>query len=78
LANGRKKEEAPGFPIFPHSKRILEIPLDAKAERDTSPTDVSFQFDNFKIEEKLHVKASSDLELASGSSPVTGSAGQKP
>lgn len=78
LANGKKKQDAPGFPIFPHSKRILEVPLDAKAGRDTAPTDVSFQFDNFKIEEKLHVKASSDLELASGSSPVTGSAGQKP
>lgn len=78
LADGKKKQDAPGFPIFPHSKRILEVPLDAKPHRDTVPTEVSFQFDNFKVEERLHVKASSDLELASGSSPVTGSAGQKP
>jgi hypothetical protein len=78
LADGKKKQDAPGFPIFPHSKRILEVPLDAKSHRDTVPTEVSFQFDNFKVEEKLRVKASSDLELASGSSPVTGSAGQKP
>ena len=78
LSSGKKKEEAPGFPIFPHSRRILEVPLDAKTAQGTAPTDVSFQFDNFKVEEKLHVKASSDLELASGSSPLTGSAGQKP
>lgn len=78
LANGKKKQDAPGFPIFPHSKRILEVPLDAKPQRDTVPTAVSFQFDNFKVEGKLQVKASSDLELASGSSPVTGGTGQKP
>ena len=36
LANGRKKQDAPGFPIFPHSKRILEVPLDAKTGRDCS------------------------------------------
>jgi hypothetical protein len=78
LSSGRKKEEAPGFPIFPHSRRIIEVPLDAKTARDTAPTDVSFQFDNFKVEEKLHVKASSDLQLASGSFPGPGSAGQKP
>jgi hypothetical protein len=78
LANGKKKQDAPGFPIFPHSKRILEVPLDAKPQRDAVPAEVSFQFDNFKVEEKLQVKTSSDLELASGSSPATGSAGQKP
>ena len=78
LANGKKKQDAPGFPIFPHSKRILEVPLDTKPERDSVPTDVSFQFDNFKVEGKLQIKTSSDLELAAGSSPVTGSAGQKP
>lgn len=74
LVNGRKKEDAPGFPIFPHSKRILEVPLDAKAERDSVPTEVSLQFDNFKVEEKLQVKSNSDLQLAS----ATGSTGQKP
>src|SRR6185437_1357643 len=25
LASGKKKQDAPGFPIFPHSKRILEV-----------------------------------------------------
>ena len=78
LANGRKKQEAPGFPIFPHSKRILEVPLDAKAEGDAVPTEVSFQFENFKIEEKLQVKTNSDLELASGLTSVTERTGEKP
>ena len=72
LASGRKKQDAPGFPIFPHSKRILEVPLDPKADRDT-PTGVSLQFDNFKVEEKIQAKSNSDLQLASN----TGT-GQKP
>jgi hypothetical protein len=78
LANGRKKGEAPGFPIFPHSRRILEVPLDAKAEGSFAPTEVSFQFENFKIEEKLQVKTNNNLELASGLTPVTESTGAKP
>lgn len=77
LANGRKKEEAPGFPIFPHSKRILEVPLEAKAEGDAAPTDVSFQFENFKVDGKLQVKANNDLQLASAPTSVTGSTGGK-
>lgn len=78
LAAGKKKQEAPGFPIFPHSKRILEVPLDTKAAGDAAPTEVSFQFENFKIEEKLQVKPNNDLELASGLTPATGSTGDKP
>jgi hypothetical protein len=74
LASGKKKQEAPGFPIFPHSKRILEVPLDA----NTVPTEVSLQFENFKVEEKLRVKTDSNLQLASGSSLVTGSTGNRP
>ena len=78
LASGKKKQEAPGFPIFPHSKRILEVPLDANAGRDTVPTEVSLQFENFKVEEKLRVKTDSNLQLASGSPLVTGSTGNRP
>jgi hypothetical protein len=78
LANGRKKQDAPGFPIFPHSRRILEVPLDANAAADTVPTEVSFQFENFKIEEKLQAKTNSDLQLASGSTPVKETTGDKP
>ena len=76
LANGRNKQEAPGFPIFPHSKRILEVPLDAKAEN--TPTDVSFQFENFKVEEKLQAKPNSNLQLAAGSTSVTESTKKQP
>jgi hypothetical protein len=50
---GRKKQEAPGFPVFPHSKRIVEIPLDG----DEIPQGVSLQFPNFKIEEAVPVRS---------------------
>jgi hypothetical protein len=53
LLYSKKKQEAPGFPIFPHSKRILEVPLDQKAEGENVPIDVSLAFDKFKVEEKL-------------------------
>jgi hypothetical protein len=50
VAFGKKKEEAPGFPMFPHSKRILEISLD---QEKSAPTGVVLQFQSFKIEEPL-------------------------
>jgi hypothetical protein len=78
LANGRKKQDAPGFPLFPHSRRILELPLDSKAERDSIPTELSLQFDDFKVEGKLQVKANSDLQLASSSTPTSVSKREKP
>ena len=53
LVYNKKKQEAPGFPIFPHSKRILEIPLNEKAEGENVPTEVSLQFQKFKLEQKL-------------------------
>lgn len=76
LSGGKKKLDAPGFPIFPHSKRILEVPLETKT--DSVPTEVSLQFENFKVEEKVRAKASSDLLLASGSSSVAPVSGAKP
>jgi hypothetical protein len=53
LRYARKKEEAPGFPIFPHSRRILEIPLKQEAGGADLPEAVVLQLQNFKIEEKL-------------------------
>jgi hypothetical protein len=53
LLYSKKKQEAPGFPVFPHSKRILEVPLETRAEGENVPIDVSLQFQNFKIEQKL-------------------------
>ncbi|MFY9644379.1 MAG: hypothetical protein WAK29_04325 [Terriglobales bacterium] len=49
----KKKQEAPGFPIFPHSKRILEVPLEAKVEEDSAPVNFILQFEKFKVEGKL-------------------------
>jgi len=49
----KKKQEAPGFPVFPHSKRRMEIPLNDKAEGENVPVEVSLQLDKFKLEEKL-------------------------
>ena len=80
LSSGRKKQDAPGFPIFPHSKRILEVPLDARTDRDSIPTDLSLQFENFKIEEKLRIKPNNDIQLASASTSSTavpGNTGEK-
>lgn len=54
----KKKQEAPGFPIFPHSKRIFEIPLDEKAEAENVPVDYVLQFQNFKVEGKLQAQQS--------------------
>lgn len=49
----RKQQPAPGFPIFPHSRRILEVALDEKPEGENVPVEVTLQFQNFKLEEKL-------------------------
>ena len=72
LVYSKKKQEAPGFPIFPHSKRILEVPLDAKAEGENVPVGVTLQLQNFKVEGKLQrgdsaPSAASDLPAAEGS-----------
>ena len=78
LLSGKKKQDAPGFPIFPHSKRILEVPLDTSSVRDGLPTDVSLQFENFKVEGKLQTKPNSGLQLASARPSTSEGAGQKP
>jgi hypothetical protein len=58
LVYPKKKQEAPGFPIFPHSKRILEVPLEARAEGENVPIDFLLHFQNFKIEGKLQASQS--------------------
>jgi hypothetical protein len=50
---GKKQQEAPGFPIFPHSKRVLEIELD----ESEAPSAVLLQFPNFKVEEPVPVRS---------------------
>jgi len=72
LVYSKKKQEAPGFPVFPHSKRILEIPLNEKAEGENVPLEVSLQFQKFKLEEKLQrVKASDAAASAEAVTPAS-------
>ena len=78
LGYSKKKQEAPGFPIFPHSKRILEVPLDVKAEGENVPVEVSLQFQNFKVEEKLQRQKDSASTVVSGLAPAEGMAGKNP
>src|SRR3954451_18605228 len=72
LLYSNKKQEAPGFPVFPHAKRILEIPLEQKAEGENVPTDISLQFSNFKLEQKLQ------RQEAVADSTAPGQAANKP
>src|SRR3954471_11391646 len=51
LVYSKKKQDAPGFPIFPHSKRILEVPLEEKPEGEHVPVTVLLTLQNFKVEE---------------------------
>ena len=53
LVYSKKKQEAPGFPVFPHSKRIVELPLTDKPEGENVPVEVTMQFAKFKLEQKL-------------------------
>jgi hypothetical protein len=53
LVYPRKKQAAPGFPIFPHSKRLVEVEMEAKAEDEDVPVDFVLQFQDFKVEGKL-------------------------
>jgi len=77
LVYSKKKQEAPGFPIFPHSKRILEVTLDEKAAGENVPVEVSLQFQNFKVEQKLQRR--SDSERVISALPTTqDTAGKNP
>jgi hypothetical protein len=53
LVYAKRKQEAPGFPLFPHSKRILDVALQEKPQGENVPVEVSLQFQKFKVEEKL-------------------------
>ena len=69
LIYSKKKQEAPGFPVFPHSKRILEIPLDTKTEAGNAPASVEIEFQNFKVEQKL--QPASDVAAGSATTQLT-------
>jgi hypothetical protein len=79
LMYAKKKQEAPGFPIFPHSKRILEVPLEEKAAGENVPVDVLLQFQTFKVEEKLQRRSNSAVpSVVSGLPTTEGSTGKNP
>jgi hypothetical protein len=68
----KRKQEAPGFPVFPHSKRRIEIPLNEKAEGEHVPVEVSLQLEKFKMEEKLQrMKAPDAVTSASIANPTS-------
>jgi hypothetical protein len=52
LVYPKKKQEAPGFPLFPHSKRILEFALAQKAEGENVP--VACNSRNSKLNRSLN------------------------
>lgn len=65
LLYSKRRQEAPGFPVFPHSKRILEIPLEQKADGENVPVEVSLELEKFKLEQKLERHNSTESASAS-------------
>ena len=57
LVYPKKKEEEPGFPLYPHSHRIMEFPLNDKNDAPEAPTAVLLRFSSFKLEQKLERRA---------------------
>ena len=79
LLYSKKKQEAPGFPVFPHSKRILEVTLDQKPDGENVPVEVSLQLQKFKVEEKLLRRdTASPAEVSDLSSPPPPAVGKNP
>ncbi len=81
LVYPNKKVEAPGFPVFPHSKRILEVPLEQKAEGENVPIEVSLELEKFKLDQKLQRHNSMEsvaTEPASAPVPAGTRGGDKP
>lgn len=78
LVYGKKKQEAPGFPLFPHSKRILEIPLNDKAEGENVPLEIALQFQKFKMEQKLQRAKAPETVAAAAAAPATPQASHQP
>ena len=70
----KQKQEAPGFPVFPHSKRIIEIPLEQKAKAENVPIEVTLQFEKFKIQQKLQRANASEAVASAGSAVSAASA----
>jgi len=72
LLYSKKRQEAPGFPVFPHSKRILEVPLEQKAEGENVPVEVSLELEKFKLEQKLQRHNSTESASGAPASALVG------
>jgi hypothetical protein len=72
------KQEASGFPIFPHSKRIIEVPLEKKGQAGDLPIGVTLQLQNFKVEENLNSHSGTPPALVTDLKTADGSAGKAP
>jgi hypothetical protein len=70
----KKQQEAPGFPVFPHGKRILEIPLNEKAEGENVPVAITLQFQKFKLEQKLQRTRPDETVTAAQATPPASAA----
>jgi len=81
LVYAKQKQEVPGFPVFPHSKRIIEIPLEQKAEAGNVPIEVTLQFEKFKIGQKLQRAKAPEAAVSTATSvpgASTSEAGAQP
>jgi hypothetical protein len=72
LLYSKKRQEAPGFPVFPHSKRILEVPLEQKVEGENVPVEVSLELEKFKLEQKLQRHNSTESASGAPASALVG------
>ena len=70
LVYAKKKQEAPGFPVFPHSKRILEIPLDEKPDGEELPQEITLEFEKFKVAQEINRAAGVASAAASAGEPA--------
>jgi len=75
LVYTKKKQDVQGFPVFPHSKRILEIPLDEKAQGENVPVEISMQTKDFKLEQKLVRHDSTEVAATANPAPTPTPAG---
>ena len=50
LSYSHKKQETPGFPIFPHSRRMIAVPVEDGGD---VPDGLTLHFQNFKVEQPL-------------------------
>ena len=71
LLYAHAKQAAPGFPVFPHSKRTLEVPLEEKPQPNPGPLEVLLELKDFKLQQKFD-HPDSALATVENGSPAQG------